>query len=418
KRAIGTFFEWDKLDRTVSGAQQALGTKLHQQTRKAISKRQPALMSAIRKFNTYCEQLEDLYDPKWSIPLLDPLPTKLNELHNHPSLMEDVWISPSVGEIPRWMEDQDVQDRICAMLKRDRCLEEQRRLGAEADNLCRWYGTELAAVELVLHTTGNEIFYVALKQCREDVLSLSSRWSNSLASASRFSSQTKEATSLAMQLSGGTPEVSLFWVNPMTIEAPDASPEEASIDLDHISGPLNGGLEMENPVLVDYLAEEPSGPIDEDDSGDDNPSWDSITTEIVWVIPAVRHGFPRLSFEPCDIAMLASPTARINDVCINGCIPLLFSALMVPATHNFAVFSTHNLTHICYNAPDHVLWKATAWTMFWSKNIWIIPIHRPSPVGHWVLCIANFSRKQLLLFDSLGKQKPWWADVHVSTSYH
>jgi len=38
------------------------------------------------------------------------------------------------------------------MLKCNQCLEECRRLGMEADNLCRWYGTELAAVELALHT--------------------------------------------------------------------------------------------------------------------------------------------------------------------------------------------------------------------------------------------------------------------------
>ncbi|KIM67523.1 hypothetical protein SCLCIDRAFT_21054 [Scleroderma citrinum Foug A] len=80
KRAIGSFFEWDKLDRAIGGAQKALGTKLHQQTRKAIAKWQPALMSAIHKFNAYCEQLEALHDPAWSIPLPMPLPTKLDNL--------------------------------------------------------------------------------------------------------------------------------------------------------------------------------------------------------------------------------------------------------------------------------------------------------------------------------------------------
>ncbi|KAG6369027.1 hypothetical protein JVT61DRAFT_1973 [Boletus reticuloceps] len=64
KRAIASFFEWNKLDRAVGGAQKPLGTKLHQQTRKAIAKRQPALLSAIRKFNSYCEHLETLYDPQ------------------------------------------------------------------------------------------------------------------------------------------------------------------------------------------------------------------------------------------------------------------------------------------------------------------------------------------------------------------
>ncbi|KIK31983.1 hypothetical protein CY34DRAFT_102411, partial [Suillus luteus UH-Slu-Lm8-n1] len=155
KRAIGSFFEWDKLDRAVGGTQQALGTKLHQQTRKAISKRQPALLAALRKFNGYCEQLEELYEPDCSIPLPTPLPTKLNELRNDQTLMEDIWITPSVGDVPRWLDDQDVRDGIRAMLKRDRCIEEQRRLGLEADNLCRWFGDELAAIELALQLPGS-----------------------------------------------------------------------------------------------------------------------------------------------------------------------------------------------------------------------------------------------------------------------
>lgn len=36
------------------------------------------------------------------------------------------------------------------MLKLDRCIEEQRRLGWEADNLCRWYGRELSSVEVAI----------------------------------------------------------------------------------------------------------------------------------------------------------------------------------------------------------------------------------------------------------------------------
>ncbi|KAG6376560.1 hypothetical protein JVT61DRAFT_1536 [Boletus reticuloceps] len=119
KCAIASFFEWDKLNQAVGGAQKALGTKLHQCTRKAIAKRQPALMSAICKFNTYCAQLEELHDLSWLIPVLRPLPTKLNELRNDDSLMEDVWITPSLGQIPRWMDDKNVHRGIRAVLKRD-----------------------------------------------------------------------------------------------------------------------------------------------------------------------------------------------------------------------------------------------------------------------------------------------------------
>ncbi|KAF9231589.1 hypothetical protein BU15DRAFT_90869 [Melanogaster broomeanus] len=423
KRAIGTFFEWDKLDRAVGGAQQALGTKLHQQTCKAISKRQPALMSAIRKFNMYCEQLEDLYDPSWSIPLPAALPTKLNELRNQQLLMEDVWISISLGEIPRWMEDPDVRDGIRAMLKYNRCLEEQDRLEIEADNLLRWYGAELTAVELALHIPGNEIFCLPLQQKREHILSLCSRWSNPLVSAARFETQTKVATTLAAQLSGGTPEISRHRLNPTIIEVPDAAPEEANVNLDHVLGPLDGSSEADNPILEDYLMEDPPDSIDEYETND-QPVLALGTVKIVWETPQpqrktatrlypvmwLRESVPQKMGSPISQCWHPRPV-RINDVCINNCIPLLFSSPSPPEAHRFAVFSTHDLTRIRYNAPDEVLWKASEQTMFWSKDVWIIPIHRPSPVGHWVLCVAHFSRKELLLFDSLSEMKPWRADV-------
>jgi len=128
----------------------ATGTRLHQHTRKAISKRQPALMKSIRKFNAYCEKLDNLYDPASNIPLPLPLPTKLTELRDNSSLMEDVWITPSEGKPPLWLEDSDIRGGIRTMVKLERCVEEQRRLGMESDNLCRWFGRELGAVELAL----------------------------------------------------------------------------------------------------------------------------------------------------------------------------------------------------------------------------------------------------------------------------
>jgi hypothetical protein len=166
KRAIGSFFEWDRLDQAVGGRSNPLGmfyfahfssfsnlstgTKLHQVTRKAIVKRQPALMKSIRKFNLYCEKLEELYDPASNIPLPPPLPTKLAELRDDSALMEDVWITPSDEKPPAWLEDSDIRGGIRALMKLDRCLEEQRRLEMESDNLCRWFGRELGAVELAL----------------------------------------------------------------------------------------------------------------------------------------------------------------------------------------------------------------------------------------------------------------------------
>lgn len=127
---------------------------------KAISKRQPALMSAIRKFNSYCERLDSLYDPSWGIPLPAPLPTKLVELRSDPGLMEDVWVTPSVGEVPQWLDDTSIRDGIRGLLKRDRCREEQVWLGIEADNLCRFFGNELAALELALRSPKSELIFL------------------------------------------------------------------------------------------------------------------------------------------------------------------------------------------------------------------------------------------------------------------
>lgn len=107
--------------------------------------------------------------------------------------------------------------------------------------------------------------------------------------------------------------------------------------------------------------------------------------------------------------MLASPTARINDVCINGCIPLLLSLINPSCAHRFAIFSTFDLPRARYK-NDNELFKAMKHTKFWTKDTWILPIYRP---GHWVLCIADFVRRELRLFDSLAQKEPWRADVNV-----
>ena len=79
----------------------------------------------------------------------------------------------------------------------------------------------------------------------------------------------------------------------------------------------------------------------------------------------------------------------------------------------FAVFLTHDLPRIRYNVSDESLWRGTRHTRFWIKDMWILPVHRPSPVGHWVLCIAFLHCRELCLFDSLAEEKGWPADVQV-----
>ncbi|KAG9309404.1 hypothetical protein JVU11DRAFT_10653 [Chiua virens] len=208
----------------------------------------------------------------------------------------------------------------------------------------------------------------------------------------------------------------LLWLNPTIVEAPDKTPKETNPHENNIPRGLKieGGIEPEHTVLIDYLTAPSLGENDIYEDTDERVlpfrfiwevqkdlKFDPTLIDSQGRIPMVTghttvkkcatvNGFPSLLFESLDISQLSLSIACLNDVCINGCIPLLFSALMIPVNHNFTVFSTHHLTHIQYHTSNHILWKSTAKMNFWKKDIWIIPIHRPL-VSHWVLCITCLS---------------------------
>ncbi|KAG1745422.1 uncharacterized protein EDB91DRAFT_1049851 [Suillus paluster] len=78
---------------------------------------------------------------------------------------------------------------------------------------------------------------------------------------------------------------------------------------------------------------------------------------------------------------------------------------------------TLTLPCIWYNASDDILWRNMSWTCYWAKDVWILPVHRPSNAGHWVLCIVHLESKELHLFNSFAEQQPWERDIKVSTIY-
>ena len=116
-------------------------------------------MTAIRKFNKYRAEMARLYQPAWNFPLPDVLPEELNTLREDASLLSDVWVTRVSPTVPRWLENPDVRSGIRAVLAKDRCLEERRRLEMEADNLCRSYSLNLAAVELAMQMPNSLSLY-------------------------------------------------------------------------------------------------------------------------------------------------------------------------------------------------------------------------------------------------------------------
>ncbi|KAJ7937973.1 hypothetical protein B0H13DRAFT_1851925 [Mycena leptocephala] len=159
KRAVGSFLEWENLDRAVAGQREAL-----------------AILRSIAKFNQYCADLEKLRPATCNLPIPRPLSTQLNGLRDDPALHEDVWITPSQGRIHRWLDDEDVRDGIRSLHSFDRCGEEAIRLNQEQRNIHHWLEQELAIIAHTIQTDPTLEF--ALRERREELENLQLTWAS------------------------------------------------------------------------------------------------------------------------------------------------------------------------------------------------------------------------------------------------
>ncbi|KAJ8496330.1 hypothetical protein ONZ45_g12496 [Pleurotus djamor] len=193
ERACGVFFEMERLDQAVGGRNPALGTRLHQQTRKGISKRMPALRSAIRTYNNridaFCHEMQAHKKSKhyngWYLPIPKHLPEDIQGLQDSEDLMEDVWID-EVRDPPRWLTEPAVRRGIRAMMKKDRCDEETARLSLEADNMCHWLAREIAATEYALQLPENRLFQMPILLTLSRLSALPSLWASNYLPRSRL----------------------------------------------------------------------------------------------------------------------------------------------------------------------------------------------------------------------------------------
>ncbi|KAF8911109.1 hypothetical protein CPB84DRAFT_1657462, partial [Gymnopilus junonius] len=80
------------------------------------------------------------------------------------------------------------------------------------------------------------------------------------------------------------------------------------------------------------------------------------------------------------------------------------------AAEHCAIFLTYDLNRIWYKALDAELWRSTYSKVFWSKLVWIVPIHRPSEC-HWVLAVVHLQLQEVHLFDSLAWRSSWRRDI-------
>jgi len=105
---------------------------------------------------------------------------------------------------------------------------------------------------------------------------------------------------------------------------------------------------------------------------------------------------------------------------LNGGAAVLYryiSSLDPTRTDHCAILSTFDLVRIRGDVSDERLWRHIRLTLYWLKSIWILPIHRTQPAGHWVLAIIHTTTQTIHLFDSLASRQAWPDDVEVSTQY-
>lgn len=121
----------------------------------------------------------------------------------------------------------------------------------------------------------------------------------------------------------------------------------------------------------------------------------------------------RVSYAVEDIARFVSPTAMLDDDCINGAALLLQSHFINEyGSSDIAILNTHDLVRVRYGATDDSLWRHARRSEYWKKGTWVLPVHRKDAL-HWVLCVIHPARKQLHLIDSLAERRGWFPDVKV-----
>ncbi|KAF7354322.1 hypothetical protein MVEN_01120600 [Mycena venus] len=457
KRAIGSFFEWESLDRAVSGRREPLGTKLHQSTRKAISKRQPSLLKAIKKFNTCCQTLERLRPPQCTIPIPSPLSTQLNGLRNDPSLHEDVWITPSEGPIPRWLNDEDVRDGIRSLHIADRCAEEVVRLNLERNNLRRWLLEEQEIVKRAIEMMLDSPLAFLLRGREDDLVDLERSWAASLRCQDVNSrlvteSGTSATTFGAFATTFATPFVTsaasastLAPITPIPTPIPTSSSSTPlfSPALSHSARPppvVAAGLPRISVVVEadDLFEEDQANLIEEvlDDSDEDETETSTVeaTTDCLdvrWEYTApdkvdavlirdlaacnaslqviigdfphfvVRPGLRPLEIGTDDLKPFFRPTRPTQ--CAR------YSPTKASADQ-CAVLSTYDLPCVRYKGSDPDLWCYVAPTRYWEKPLWLIPIHQPLE-EHWVLVVVVVPMQELFFFDSMASRRGWRQDL-------
>ncbi|KAF7322488.1 hypothetical protein HMN09_00027200 [Mycena chlorophos] len=88
-----------------------------------------------------------------------------------------------------------------------------------------------------------------------------------------------------------------------------------------------------------------------------------------------------------------------------------FSCLLLQENQQtYALLSTLDLHRVQYGNSGTVLWHHWAPTTYWSRPLWIIPIHCRTQ-QHWVLAVVSVEEKLIFVYDSFAELNAWESDL-------
>ncbi|KAJ6542921.1 hypothetical protein B0H19DRAFT_1076947 [Mycena capillaripes] len=428
RRVIASFQEWEALDRAVAGRREPLAIP---GDRKVISKRQPALLKLIDRFNENCAKLETLCPVGCRIPIPVPLPTQLTALCLHII---------------------------------DRCCEEAARLDLDRANLRLWLDEELSIVDNALFSHSDTSLTLPLQERPRLLKYLKHCWAQQLqpqhlASGLPLGFGPTEAPHCPTQTPSIAPSQSLTFSTPPIpfVHEHDAQMSEVDGDLEEDSDPDDPGFtdvpaesrhDAEDGALYPGFIDDPEDAADligDDGEGEDGDSeveeasgldvndrfeirWDSqqprnldrSLLQDLHIQNAFRtiiyerfsHFVVRsrvlytLEIEPADLDRLLAPRGRLNGESINGVLASLYIIFSRQYSPYAAAATLHHSQHL--QAPAGP-------TEYWTKSVWLLPIHRPAE-QHWVCAVVDIPSQSVYCYDSLASQSGWRRDLCVGSA--
>jgi hypothetical protein len=117
----------------------------------SITRRKKPLARLIGIYNRYCCDLDlpEAWNASWKIPKPRPLPANPDKLKDDAGFLESINLQVT-DHVPRWSTDPSIRLGIRAMMKLDRCKEEEWRLQREATNMLQWFKEQVTAINVAL----------------------------------------------------------------------------------------------------------------------------------------------------------------------------------------------------------------------------------------------------------------------------